>query len=105
MAGIARLFNQTVTVETYLGTGVKGPTFAAPASVLCFVDDSRKLVRDSTGEQVVSSTTVYAPLSVYAQFPVDSKVTVNGRTARVVAVELQNSAGPASVHHTQVNLT
>lgn len=103
--GIARLFTQTVSVETYLGTGTTGPKYAAPVTVACFINDARKLVRDSTGSEVVSETTIYAPLAAHADFPVKARVTVNGRAAFVLCVYRRDSAGPAANFHTEVTLT
>ena len=103
--GIARLFTQTVSVETCLGTGVNGQVYAPAVTVSCFVNDGHKLVRDSTGDQVVASTTLYAALSTVDTFTPQSKVLVNGREARVIAAYRRDSAGPASAHHAHVELT
>ena len=103
--GIAALFTQTVSVETFAGTKNGAPAYASPATVACFVNDSRKLVRDAVGSEVVSSTTLYAPLSDVAAFVVGSRVNVNGRKAFVLGAYRRDSAGPASAHHVQVDLT
>jgi hypothetical protein len=105
MPGIARLFTQTATVETYLGTGIHGPTYAAAVTVACFVNDGHKLVRDGNGEQVVASTTLYAPLGAVETFAPQSRVTVNGRAAQVIAAYRRDSAGPASAYHAHIELT
>jgi hypothetical protein len=103
--GIARLFTQTVSVQTYQGVGPLGPVRAAAVDVACYVNDARKLVRNSTGDEVISETTLYAPLSTYATFTIQSLVTVNGRTASVLTVYKRDSAGPASAHHVEVTLS
>jgi hypothetical protein len=105
MPGIARLFTQTVSVETYLGTGIHGPTYSAPVTVGCFVNDGHKLVRDSKGEQVVASTILYAPLADVDLFTPETRVTVNGRAAQVIAAYRRDSAGPISAHHAHIELT
>jgi hypothetical protein len=105
MPGIARLFTQTASVETYLGTGIHGPTYAAPVTVQCFVNDCNKLVRASTGEQVVSSTILYAPIGSVGTFGPQSRVTVNGRVSQVIAAYRRDSAGPTSAHHAHIELS
>lgn len=104
MPGIARLFTQTATVETYLGTGINGPTYAPAATVQCFINDCNKLVRSSTGEQVVASTIVYAPLATVGAFAPRSRVTVNGRITQVIAAYRRDSAGPVSAYHAHIEL-
>lgn len=102
--GIARLFTQTATVQTYTGTGTTGPKYAAEVTVPCFVNDRRQLVRSGSGDEVVSETTLYAPLASLPTFTPQSKVTVNGRIAQVISAYRRDSAGPVNVHHTQVVL-
>jgi hypothetical protein len=103
--GISRLFTQSVSVETFAGTQNGTATYASAATVACFVNDSRKLVRNATGAEVVSSTTLYTPLTALAAFVVGSRVTVNGRKAFVLGAYKRDSAGPVSSHHVQVDLT
>jgi hypothetical protein len=105
MRGVASLFTQTVTVKTYQGAGAYGGSFSTPVTVKCFINDARKLVRAPDGTEVVSSTTLYAPLAAVDAFAVGSKVTVNDREATVLGAYRRNSAGPASAFHTQVDLT
>lgn len=101
---IARLFTQPVTVETYAGNGGLGDIYAAPVTVMCFVNDGHERTKATSGVEIVSQSTLYAPLADFGVFTPDSKVTVNGRTARVVSVFRRDSAGPISAHHTQANL-
>lgn len=109
---IARLFTQSVTLETFLGAGAYGDTYADPAEVSCFIQDAVKLTRSSTAEEVVSTTTLFAALAtspdsppVAGQFSAGSRVTVNGRQAFVIHAARQNSGGPTRIHHTRVDLT
>ena len=63
MAGIpAFLLRHTVTVEPLAGEGPFGATFGPAGEVRCFRDDRRRLVRDITGSQVVSETTLFMRL-------------------------------------------
>lgn len=110
--GIARLFTQSASVETKTGANALGDVYAAPVDVACFVQDGVKMVRSTTAAEVVSSTTLYAPLSASptspptaGQFAPGSKVTVNGRVAYVIAAVRQDSAGPSRIHHVAVSLT
>lgn len=103
--GIARLFTQSVSVETYLGQTSSGPSYNTATAVACFINSARKLVRDKTGAEVISETTLYAPLADFDTFTVGSKVTVNGRKATVLCVYRRDSAGPASAYHSHIELT
>lgn len=103
--GIARLFTQTASVEPFLGTGTAGPRYGTAVTRNCFIDDARKLVRANSGEQVVSMTTILDAVDAVDLYPPQSRVTVNGRIAFVISINLRASAGPLSAHHVQVNLT
>lgn len=112
MSRLSRLFNQPVTLETYLGVTATGESFAAPVTVSCFVEGAIKLVRNMKGEEIVSSTTLYAALNtsptvpaVAGQFAPGSRVTVNGTPAFVIVANREDAAGPARIHHTMVSLT
>lgn len=99
-------FVNTVTVQTYLGETGKGPSYADPQTVACWVEDEARLIRDAAGSEVVSSATVYAPLSAAAQFPPKSKVTTSTRTAFVIACNAFDSGSlDLDLDHVQVSLT
>ena len=49
---------ETVTIRTMTGSGARGPAYADPLTTRCQVDGTRKLVRDATGREVVSETTL-----------------------------------------------
>lgn len=105
MASIAMFFKHTVSVETYAGEGAFGASYAEPDTVRCFADDGVRLVRDKTGREVVSSTTIYAPSSTTDMFAVESRVTVNGRVAYVISANAHPSAGLGLPDHVEVHLT
>jgi hypothetical protein len=109
---ISRLFTQSVSLETYLGSGPYGDKFATAVNVPCFLSDMERIVRSSTDEQILSTTTLYAALStspsvtpVAGQFSAGSRVTANGRVMYVISAARKDSAGPSSAFHTAVHLT
>lgn len=105
MGDLDSFFVNTVSVETLTGEGAYGETFAAPTTVSCLVDDSTHLIRNKEGEEVVSNTALYAASSTAAAFAVDSRVTVNGRTARVIALNAYSTGSLGLPDHVEVHLT
>ncbi|WP_424183850.1 hypothetical protein ACOBQX_17985 [Actinokineospora sp. G85] len=103
----AVLLPHTITLRRYLGTGPYGDVHADPVLVRrVFVEDRRRLVRSSTGEEVISETTVRTRPGVYV--PVGSLVTVwagtpHERTARVIITNLFDH--PSSWSHVEIALT
>lgn len=98
-------FVHSVSVETLQGSGAYGDAYAAATTVPCFVDDGTHLTRNKTGEEVVSSTTVFAPSAYEGALTVDSRVTVNGRVAYVIAVNGRDSGPLGLPDHVEVHLT
>lgn len=104
-AGIEDFYVHTITVETLLGTGPYGDVFAAPVTVTGFLDGVRRLVRNSTGEQVVSESTFYTTPDKSGLFTPDSRVTADGAVSRVIKVNLNDSGPPGLPDHLAVTLT
>lgn len=106
---LARLMlAHTVTVEPYLGTAGKGATvYGPPVVVACFYDAGTRMVRDSAGEEVRSSATVYTPLEHADLFPLESRVTASdGTKASVLRVNAHDTGGLLpNVEHLELNLT
>lgn len=106
----SRWFVHTITVETFTGTtGYGVDVFDAPVELAppngCWVDGSRKLVRNSAGEQVVSETTIATFNSNAALFTPDSKVTINGVISRVIKANAGDSGSlNLPTDHLEVNL-
>lgn len=77
-----------LTVRTALGSGNAGRTYSEPKShpgLVQFPQD--RLVRTSAGNEVLSSTAVYAPLSLAGDFTLGSAVTLaDGRQAAVLTL-------------------
>lgn len=105
MAGIAALFTDSVSVETYRGTKANtGADYASPATDVCFVNEKRNLVRDAQGTEVVSETTLYTALASISLYTPGSRVTIDARKAHVISAQ-RHEHGPASAHHAQITLT
>lgn len=87
-----------VILERYAGDGAEGPTYDAPEPLKGFVRDSRKLVRNSSVEQVLSTRSVFFPIEV-GRIPGRSRITYAGE-ARTVISSAEHSAGnlPVPAH-------
>jgi len=102
---LADFWVHTVTVQTLTGSGGMGDTYAEPVDLLCFVDDKRKLVRSSSGEQVISETTIYAPAGTLS-LTEESLVTLpSGRVATVITTAARDSGGLDLPDHVEAACT
>jgi hypothetical protein len=119
---MAEFYVHTAKVEPFLGAGANGPVFG-PAVILSpdstppngvFADDSRKLVRDRNGAQVVSETTLYTYPANARLFKVGSRVTVlndadeddlDPTPAYVIKANSNTSGGLDLPDHLAVTLT
>lgn len=101
------LLPHSIIVRPYLGTGPYGDVFGDPVVVRrVFVEDRRRLVRSTTGEEVISETTVRTRPQVH--IPIGSQVTVwpgtpHERTARVITANRFDH--PSSWSHLEIALT
>lgn len=97
------LLRHRVVVEPYAGPSAYGPKYGPGVTVRGFLDQKTREVRDSAGEVVVSSSTVYCPLATVA--PPQSRVTLpDGRTTRVIAALRRDGAGLATPDHLELQL-
>lgn len=108
MAGIPRwLLSQAgddVTIEPYEGSGAYGDIYGPPVTVRAVVDASRRLVRNEAGTEVVSETTLYAPLSTVA--PAGSRVTLaDGTRTTVITAKRRDGRRLPVPSHLEVVLT
>jgi len=93
-----------VAVESYSGESSYGPVFDTPVTVKVNVDQTRRLVRNTAGDEVVSEST----LAVHPQprdedtgelldagtlFTPESRVTIDGRAARVISAKANTARG------------
>lgn len=96
----------TVTVETYQGTNGYGEdTFAAPVTVVGFLDDSRRLVRGADAEQVISESQFYTRPENGALFTAESRVTADGSVSRVIRTNVNMSGNLDLPDHAVISLT
>lgn len=87
MSDLESWWIHTVAVETFAGSGAYGDKYADAVPVLVNVEETTKLVRDSSGSEVVSSSTVRGDLTLAPMFTLGSLVTDSSRhEARVIAV-------------------
>lgn len=97
------LLRHEVTVEPYLGTGPHGPKYGPPAVVRGFLDEETRLVRDPAGDEVTSTSTLYARLDTVA--PAKSRVTLpDGRITTVLAALRRDGGGLQTPDHLEVQL-
>lgn len=103
---IAEMFIHAVTVETYAGSGAYGDTWEPEsAPVACFIDESRRLVRDQHGSEVVSEMTVLTALGAADRFTPGSRVHVRGRVVTVIGRSRFDGEALELPSHTEVSLT
>lgn len=99
----AYLKRHTVTVEPLLGMGAAGPQYGPAVEVRCLLRQSTRLVRNAAGDEVTSSSTLYAPLETTA--PAKSRVTLpDGRRTTVIAAVPQDGGGLPVPDHLEVQL-
>lgn len=104
---LAKHWGHVVTVRRLTGEGSYGPIFAPATIESAAIDDSSRMVRDASGAEVVSSTTVAMPKGT-EYIPAGSEVTLppshGGRTARVTAVQVADGGGLPTPDHLAINL-
>jgi hypothetical protein len=96
------LLVHTITIEPYAGTtgaGVK--VYGTAYALAVFFDDKRRMVRDSTGSQILSEGTAYGSLD--ASVPPESRATLpDGRTATVMAALRRDGGGLPTPDHLEI---
>lgn len=96
-----------VLIERFLGNGAMGPAFDQSTGQRCFFDDTRRMVRNAEGVEVLSSSSVVLPPGV-ATVPLGSRVTApgsfGGRIASVIAVSVRDSGDLELPDHVVLSL-
>jgi hypothetical protein len=91
-------------VETFEGAGAYGDVYAAPATVSCFAEAKRRLVRSKDGQEVVSESTLYMAPDDGVLFLPDSRVTVSGSTSYVLTQNINDAPGLGLPDHASITL-
>lgn len=82
-----------VGLETYQGTSGAGVRlYAVSVTIPCYVERKRQFVRSANGEQVISSTQVYADVTLKAVLAPESRVTLDEGVNTVLSRETYSSA-------------
>ena len=89
---LAQMFTQTVSVETYTGSGEFGDVYASPVDVLGMLDDGLVLTKGPAGDLLTSSTVFYTYLENAPLFRPESRVSINGVTMQVEAAKPRQAA-------------
>lgn len=90
------LLQQQVTVETYRGESAYGPLYDPPVAIRCRHESKRQLVRDRTGQEVVSESRLFA--FPEAALTPESRVSVDGHTTTVLTVARHGGAHGETVY-------
>ncbi|MEV0445856.1 hypothetical protein AB0I84_12865 [Streptomyces spectabilis] len=97
------LLRHEVTVEAWEGEGPYGPKYGPPTAVPCLLDEQVRMVRSPAGEEVTSSSTLYALPGT--RCPARSRVTLpEGRQTTVIAALNRDSGGLPTPDHLEVQL-
>lgn len=98
-------FVHTVTATPEGGTGAWGPVAGTPATLHGFLDDTRRLVRSSSGEETVSESTFYTSIDNADALQPGTEVDLSYRTATVIGQNRHTAPGLDLPEHLEVTLT
>lgn len=103
---LEEFFVHSVTVVTPGEEGPWGPSEGTTSDPLrCFIDDTRRLVRDQQGTEVVSESSLTGPLEHHDQYPVGATVNLPYRQAEVISVSVADGRSLDLPDHVQVFVT
>lgn len=98
------LMRHEVTAEPYRGEGAYGPVYGPATPLRCYLEQETRLVRDTSGNEVTSTSTLFARLDAVA-LPAQSRVTLpDGRTTTVIAALRRDGGGLPTPDHLEVQL-
>jgi len=93
-----------VTVEPYEGNSGKGPVFAAPVVVRCWLEETNRMVRAADGNEVTSSAQFYCRLDALDARP-ESRVTLpSGRVTTILTLAKRDAGRLPLPEHLEVSL-
>jgi len=100
------LWVHRVPVKTKIGDTSYGEKYAASVDVDCYIEDETKLVRDTSGSEVVSNSSLFADIDAASIFTQGSLVTLRRGDVRVISIAYLD-AGPLApgFEHLEVHLT
>lgn len=99
----AQALRHEVTVEAYLGDGGRGPLYAAPVVVRCFLEQKTRMARTPDGRQVTSTASVYCNPGVVVT--TEARITLpDGRTPTVIQVDINDTRGLVRGDHIAIRL-
>lgn len=93
----------SVVVRLPIGEGMEGTVFDSPTIMRCNVESKRRLVRDSTGREVVSETTLFVPASEAPKIALHAQVQLLDGT-KTTALVVEPPLAPELFDHTVVRL-
>lgn len=103
---LEELFMHEVAVQTWAGTGAYGDVYEDRTPPLpCYLDETRKLVRDEHGTETVSEATVFVSLQDGEAFTPGSLVHLDDRDAYVISRARRDGEPLGLPSHTEVTLT
>lgn len=104
---LAGWWQHPVTIQRLLGQGAYGPVHGDPEDRMARISGKSRMVRDTTGAEVLSTVTVSLPLEVGHVAP-GSTVTLptshGGREALVVAASVSDGGGQPTPNHISLHL-
>ncbi|UTT40250.1 hypothetical protein NMP99_03055 [Glutamicibacter mishrai] len=98
-------YDKTVTVRTLVGSDSWGDQWTETTGVRCFLDETRTLVRDGAGAEVISETTLTGPPEYASLFTPGSEVILPTRTANVIKAGVADPGLLDLPAHVEVALT
>lgn len=91
-----------VEVHEYEGNSVDGPQYSDAYEVEGYLEESRTYVRNTNGDEVVSSSQFYTSEEI--EPPPKSKLTFNGREYIVITTSRNRNAMTGELNHIEVAL-
>ncbi|GAA1051401.1 hypothetical protein GCM10009569_35210 [Arthrobacter russicus] len=110
MAGVEEFFVHSVKVETFQGTGAYGDAYAPPVThspatgTGVFLESKRRLVRDKSGQEVISETTLYLRPAQAGLYEPDSRVEARGVKSYVISRAVLDAPGLGLPDHAVITL-